>query len=51
MIAAIENAITTDETLLNMLRFVIGNNLSNLQMPQLQAICTVLGIDTTAGGS
>lgn len=47
MITAILTAIQTDSNLLLLLRLMIANNIGNVQTPQLQAMCTALGIATS----
>lgn len=45
MIVAIINAIQTDENVILIMRVGITNQLPNVQLTQLQNLCTALGID------
>lgn len=47
MIAAIINSIQTDANLIILLRQAVTNNIGNVPTYQLQAICTLLGINTS----
>lgn len=47
MIAAVLAAIQSQDQLNLLLRTMIGNNIGNVPLYQLQMMCTVLGIDYT----
>lgn len=47
MITAIISSIQTDENVIILMRLVITNNIGNLDILHLQAICQALGINTS----
>lgn len=47
MIAAILSSIQTQSNLVLLLQAMIANNIVNVPTANLQAMCTVLGIDTS----
>ncbi len=50
MITAIIAAVQTDANLITLFSFMLANNLPNVPLAQLEAMCTALGIDYTEGG-